>query len=288
MSQAVDLRPDEVVAYHRLLLRMAGRLPDELVTEARDWLAAGDLVAIAQSVAVALIVGRVPAAGADLDLLTGTLRAAGADADLLGVVERSDEEPQLLYSMAPVAPEVLAEHRNSIPYSLDLTFPYTGPGALDRVDEAAIGPLAGTAATALWRTWRFGPMEAQWPPPRRVYLVQATDEVASPGLAVRLRQALSVAGENHAQVEVFTDADDLPAYQRTALCFSALLWTAEPAEPPRVSPVFDTFASGPGFAPDRPRLGTQEREWVMAYLDGGTPLVIMPHHTPDVLNPGRG
>lgn len=293
MSQTIESRPDQSAAFHQLLLRMAGRLPDELIVETRRWLAEGELVEISQAVVFAALAGRIAVTGAEATLLADVLGAAGEDVEALAALERSDADPQPRYGVAPVSPEVLTEHGPDVPYSIDLTVPYPGPGGPDGVDAAAAAAAASIAAgypvRALWRFWRFPAGDTRWPPARRVYLLQADDEASLPGLAVRLQDALAAAGETHPQVEVFLDPDTLPAYQRTGLGFAALLWTAAPAVVPLVARVFDTFApdSGPGFEPTHPRLDEAERERVAGYLDAGVPLLITPDLAPDVLDPER-
>ena len=295
MTQAVEKPVDQPASFHRLLLRMAGRLPDELITEARRWLAGGELVEIAQAVVFAAVAVRVGLTEAEVTLLTETLASAGEDIDALADVERSDADPHPLYGLAPVAPDVLAEYGDAVPYSIDLTLPYSGPGGADDVDmaiAAAVGTelFNGAPVTALWRTWRFPAIDSQWPPPRRVYLVQAGEVAALPGLAARLQEALEAAGETDPQAEVFHDAEELPAYQRAALGFATLLWTAAPPVRPSLARVFDTFDPelGPGFDLEHPRLDEAELDRVAGYLDKGVPLLITPELAPDVLAPERG
>ncbi|MFC3499547.1 hypothetical protein ACFOOK_00840 [Micromonospora krabiensis] len=290
-TQAGEVPQEQLtVAFHHLLLRLAGRVPDELVAESRRWLAAGQFVEIAQAVVFAALAGRVEVTPADAGLLADVLTAAGEDTDALGELERSEVESQPRFGVAPVSPEVLAEAGDAVPYSLDLTVPYDGPGGLDVVDAAAVAAMPSLAtAVALWRSWRFPAMGAQWPPPRRIYLVAGTDETRLPGLAAALQDTLEAVGETNPQVEVFVDPDGLPAYQRTMLGFSALLWAATPNAAPTLARVYDTVApdGGPGFAPDRPRLADDEADQVARYLDDGVPLVITPELTPDVLDPAQ-
>ncbi|PYC66798.1 hypothetical protein C7C45_23120 [Micromonospora arborensis] len=293
MSQTTESRTDQTGAFHQLLLRMAGRLPDELIVETRRWLAEGEFVEIAQAVAFAALAGRIAVTEADAALLTDVLRAAGEDVEALAALEHSDAASQPLYGAAPVSPEVLEQYGSAVPYSIDLTVPYTGPGGMDEVDAAAVAAMASLATDApvraLWRVWRFPSMGIQQPQARRVFLLQADDETALPGLAVKLQDVLAVAGESHPQVEAFVDPDTMPPYQRTALGFAALLWTATPGEAPLVVPVFDAVETGaePGFDPTHPRLDQAENDRVADYLDAGVPLLITPDHAPDVLDPER-
>jgi len=290
---------DVAEAYHYLLLRMAGRLPDELISSARRWLADGELVDLAQAVVFAALTGRVAIAESDAVLLSATLAAAGEDVGPLDTIERSDDDTPPLYGLAPVSPDVLAAHGDAIPYSLDLTGDYDGPGGPDALDTAAVaavtaaanGPAAGATLLGLWRAWRFPAIDSPWPPARPLYLVQAVADRPDllPALAAEIGAALEAAGEVNAQVEVFTDADALPTYQHTALGFAALLWAARPAREIRLTNVYDTWTDehGPDFDAAHPRLDGDERDRVLAYLDGGTPLLSAPEYTDDVLSPDR-
>ncbi|MFI6763799.1 hypothetical protein ACIBF5_32220 [Micromonospora sp. NPDC050417] len=295
MTTAVGVPSDQSAAFHQLLLRMSGRLPDELITASRRWLSEGEFVDIAQAVVFAALAGRLAMTEADVALLSDALAEAGEDTEALADLERAATDPLPPYGLAPVSPEELAEHGDAVPYSIDLTVPYDGPGAADGVDQVAVAAVAeqfadGMAVTALWRVWRFPAIDTQWPPPRRIYLLQGGDEAALPALAARVQDALELAGETDPQVEAFFSPDNLPAYQRTALGFSTLLWTAAPPVMPLVAGVYDTFdpERGPGFAPDHPRLDGDERDRVLGYLAEGAPLLITPARDRDVVDADAG
>lgn len=295
MTQAVEASTDQVAAFHGLLLRMSGRLPDELTAAARRWLAEGEFVEIAQAVLFSALAARLPMTEGDVSLLSATLVAAGEDVEALSDIERVDDDPLPPYGVAPVSPDELTEHGAAVPYSIDLTVPYDGPGAADDVDQTAIESAEaqqndGVAVTALWRAWRFPAIDAQWPPPRRIYLVQCGDEATIPATTVRMQDALEAVGETDPQVEAFVDPDELPAYQRNTLGFSTLLWTAAAPVRPLVARVYDTFdaEAGPGFAPEHPRLEGDERDQVLEYLADGTPLLITPTLSPDLVDPTVG
>ncbi|NMO55371.1 hypothetical protein HH310_29835 [Actinoplanes sp. TBRC 11911] len=294
MVQVVEVQ-HRMEAFHRLLLRMAGRLSDELIAEARRWLAAEEFVLITQALAFAVNAARVTLTETELALLMETVTDAGADIELLAGIEQSEADQPPFYGFAPVSPEVLERHRDEVPYSLDLTIPYYGPGASDDVDAEVASAVeglavAGAGPVALWRAWRFPGIDTPWPRPRRIYLLQAEDELSPPELAVRLQDALELAGEIDPQVEAFANPDDLPTYQRIALAFSALLWTAAPPAPVVLTRVFDTFTEegGPGFHPAHPLLVEIEREKVASYLEDGARLLATSELDPDVLDPGRG
>jgi hypothetical protein len=292
MTQAVTATSDRLGAFHRLLQRLAGRTPDELITTSRRWLAEGEYLEIVQAIVFVALAGRVDMTDEDVALLTATLVEAGEDTAALDDIERTDVDPPPLYGLAPVSPDDLAAHGDAVPYCIDLTMPYDGPGAADDLDRAAIAAVAaqhdgGAMVTALWRAWRFPAIAASWPPPRRIYLVQGGEEAL---LAARTQEALEVAGETDPQVEAFHDPDELPAFQRTALGFSTLLWTAAPPAPLAVAPLYDTLGleEQPGFAPDHPLLDGEERDRVLSYLTGSTALLITAAVGPDVMDPAAG
>jgi hypothetical protein len=286
MNQPDGYRVDPV-AYHHLLLRCAGRLPDELTSAARLWLAREHGIEVAEAVGYAAVSGRLTLSASDLALLDGTLAEAGQDivelAGLAGVGRAgAEDDPMPRYGMAPLGPSLLAGYPGEPPYCLDLTADGHHPDSLDAVDAAAIAALAempdaAVPVVGLWRTWRYPARRTPWPAPKRLYLVQldTPDEAWLPVCTERLQQALRAADEPHPQVEVFADAARLPVYQRTALAFGALLWMARPARPVRVATLYDTTDRDgePGFAPDHPLLAGQERDAVLGYLAAGTPLL---------------
>src|SRR4051794_3253824 len=76
---AADTR-DVTPEVHWMLLRMAGSLPDDLVTECRHWLAEGRRAEIARALTHAVLSQRRPVGAADVALLGELLVEAGADA----------------------------------------------------------------------------------------------------------------------------------------------------------------------------------------------------------------
>ncbi|MEV4626864.1 hypothetical protein AB0J90_11320 [Micromonospora sp. NPDC049523] len=289
MSQSSRL-----AAFHHLLLRVDSTLPDELVAEARTWLAAGMLVDVAQAVVFTAMTGRVALDPADIALLRETLGEIGGDTDPLAEIETATAEVMPLYGLAPVGPEVLADHGELIPYNVDLTRSDGGPAGPDGVDTALTGAIGEESGLlALWRCWRYPALDTQWPPAKRMYLVYAADPTGGenlPGITARLQRVLADAGEVDPLVTVFSDADTLPMFQRTALGFAALLWTAEPQPEVRIARLFDPLDSGTADrapAADDP-LDADERDRVLRYLAHGVPLVITTTLFDDVVDPARG
>jgi hypothetical protein len=275
----------EIAAFHELLLRLADRLPDDLTARARGWLAGGRPDDVARAVTFAALAGRIAVTEADSDLLAATLAAAGGDGAAATTLERSGTGTPTPFALSPVGPEVLALAPGRVPYSLDLTGPYDGPGGPDPLDEAvraavSAGEVAEAPILGVWRSWRFPAYPTPWPPPRRIFLVQAgapTDRL--PAVTSALQDALTAAGETDPQVEVFRDPGGLPAFQRTALGFAALLYAPGSAAEIRLAQVFDDR---------RPALSDDERAEVVAYLEAGAPLMVSAHRTEDAADPRRG
>lgn len=82
---------------HDMLLRMAGKAPDDLLARCRSWLAGHEFEALAQALTSFIISNKVPIAAVDLALLGELLEPAGADVAVLGQIEVDDSDP-LLFS----------------------------------------------------------------------------------------------------------------------------------------------------------------------------------------------
>jgi hypothetical protein len=277
-------------ALHYVLLRVAGWAPDDLLYVARDWLARGRVVEVAQAVAFVALSDRIPMTPGDVVLLKTALSEADGDSDPLADLELTHAAGMPWWAMAPVYPGQHADRVEAPPYSLDLSDSRTQMHDLDAVDRAVVATVSDDSReiNGLWRAWRCPAMPTPWPPPRRVYLVQAAtaEEEPLPTLAARLQRTLVQAGETAPQVEVFMGPGDLPPYQRTALGCSALLWTAQATTPIEIATLFDAVdeVGGPGFAASRPTLADPDRVDVLAYLDAGSPLLMTTALMADVMD----
>ncbi|WP_431906489.1 hypothetical protein [Micromonospora carbonacea] len=265
MSGAGGGSATRTVEWHRMLLALAGRLPDEVTARCRAWLADGSTTRAARAVVLAALAHRVGVTGAEAALLAAALADGGEDARTVDRVGRVDRAVAPAYGMAPTGPDVLAEHGDEIPFRMDLSVRHDVPGGPDALDGTAVRWCAADGrAHALWRSWRYPTEGTPQGPARRLYLAQVREEATLATVTADLQAALAAAGEAHPQVEAFVEGDALPAYQQQALGFSALLWTAAPAQPPRLAP--DAVPADPGL-PDAPR--------VAAYLDAGEPLSVV-------------
>ncbi|CAO5147296.1 conserved hypothetical protein [Frankia sp. AiPs1] len=320
-----DANLDALERWHWALLGLAGRLPDELVSEARAWLAAGLRLDVAQAIAFAVTAGQGGGGRDELRLVRDELLAAGGDDDLaaaLGAhagllgptgpdgagqaeaVEEVGPDPMTpaAWQFHPVEPSDSGPGA-AIPVDLTLSGHAEGFDPPDRALVAAVG--AEPTAVGLWRSWRIPAGGAPWPPPKRVYVVtvSAAALISSPAhsafspasgpvaVAARLGETLAEAGEPDPQVEVCPAGVEPPSYQVNARICGALLWARDPGVEASVARVFDEVDpdSGPRFAADRPRLADPLAcADLLARLNAGTPVLGTSARMTDILDPDRG
>jgi hypothetical protein len=264
MIEQDDFRPDRATACHEMLLRLAGRVPDSLMARSRDWLARGELSAVAHSLASVIVSQYVVLAEPDSALLSAVLSDANIDRAGLAELTLGDFDPFPCYAFAPQAP--LELHPGEEVQAL---------GA-ETVDQAAVEAVAAEpSARGVWRAWRFPSSGAPWPPPRRVFVVEvrALDDL---GVAVRIQKRLAAAGDVDPQVEIYQSGHQIPAYQQFARSGGELLWAAADDPGIQLAAVFDEFDSerGPSFHRNHPSLAGSEVDKVARYLYAGEPLLI--------------
>ncbi|RIV36060.1 hypothetical protein [Micromonospora radicis] len=274
-----------VAAFHHLLLRVAGWVPDELICTARDRLARGATDEVATIVDHARATTRISLSASDLALLAvpgDNAAEAGAPHRGLPPVSFSVTDPARSGSTAGTGGGT--ENSGAAPVGL-------GP-----VAAACVGAVEleseGTAR-AVWRVWRTPDRTTDYPPPKQVFLVLAVADGELLALtAARLQEVLSHAGEPAPQVEVFTAPLLLPPYQRAALASATLIWAGEPAgalartEPAALTRPRVARLLAPATPPELPgaTLAEEERERVLAFLGGGSPIVRSTATMDDVLD----
>jgi hypothetical protein len=273
---------DRAITCHQLLLRLAGRAPDALLTACRDWLADGRLGDLARALAFWAAAQDVVLADREAALLLDLLETEAAD--LTGVAQlRVDDHADYFtpYGFGPVIPSVF----ESATGAKDLALL-----ARERVDQEAATAAAQLAGViGLWRAWRFPADVAPWPPPRRVFTAEVTPGTDQAGAAATLARQLAATGEPDPQVEVYQTGDELPAYQEFARAYGELLWSAAPDPGIRVAAVFDEADPDerPRFLPDHPQATGEEAERIAAYLEGGQPLLVTGGRMDDVVDASR-
>jgi hypothetical protein len=129
-----------------------------------------------------------------------------------------------------------------------------------------------------------------WPPPRKVYLVEAEEDIDLVGLTGRLQQRLSSAGETDPQVETYPLHAELPTYQRLAVAYGALLWANTHEPDIQIASVFDEVdpQSGPSFSAAHERMDDPEEvKLIIDYLNAGQALLVTTAAMDDVVDPSR-
>jgi len=269
---------DGVQACHRMLLRLAGRMPDELLAWSRDWLAHGELGDLARAVVFWAVSQDAVLTEDDAALLSRLVTEADGDPSGLTQLTLEDFDPFPYFAFGPEIPPDLGGG----------TEEPADPGAQagSAADEAAVLAVAAEpGAIGLWRAWRFPADGAPWPPPKRVFVVEVAG-VDAPGMAARVQERLAATGEQEPQVEVYQSGFQIPIYQDFARTYGELLWGAAPDPGVRLAPIFDEVDAdtGPFFRSDRPLLAEDEAARVVEYLLGGEPLLVAEGLMDDILD----
>src|SRR5262249_24166404 len=116
-------------AFHVLLLRLAGKVPDDLIVKARSWLAEGQEGEAARAVTFAVTAQYIPLVDADVALLDEVLRAEGYDPSVLSQVQLAEFDPAPPFRFGPTAPGVEAPVR-------------ADDAPLDEIDRQAIDAVS--------------------------------------------------------------------------------------------------------------------------------------------------
>ncbi|MEU6203275.1 hypothetical protein ABZ814_06770 [Micromonospora musae] len=288
---------------HRMLLRLAGRVPDEVLPALRELLGNGDLRYLPDAVSVATVQYAVPITPADKELLARiliVLDTPGGEPQLYDEVPVAAQPPPARpFRFLPVPPAVAVRAADRISSRLDLTgggdpFDLTDlPADLapladlaseltDQLDDRALDNLSlADGVRGIWRSWRLGASDTA----RRVYLVELGSGVPAWEVTQEAQDALSMKGEQAPQVEAFWTGEPLTDYHRAALAGAALLWTPE-AGRVRVAlgaeQLTDLIRSG------APRVPVPERRMLAERLAAGAAVPGRAERLPDLIEPGRG
>ncbi|MFI5935188.1 hypothetical protein [Actinoplanes sp. NPDC051494] len=232
----------ERAAMHRLLLRLAGRVPDEFVSYTRKVLCDGDLLLLSGALSASLAQLGVSVTPDEFELLRG-LAPEAKGIELIPV--SAEPLPPTGHVFSPVSAEVLAVSAGSVPLRLDLSGGSTfdlrevGPELAsladlamvltDDTDQETVNDLSFEGGVvAVRRAWRFAasgaPVEAQ-----RVFLIEAAPGWPAWDLTGSTQVVLGEERVRYPQVETYWSGDELSAYHKSALENAALLWTAEAA-----------------------------------------------------------
>jgi hypothetical protein len=181
---------------HELLVRLAGRLPDDLLWRLRDWLAAGSRATLGATLPRELLRHRVGLADDERELLEASVGGWGASRHLLDAVLPTD--PAGL-----PAPAFRASDQG--------------------LDAAALSVLAVVrghpGCTELHEAWRVGGRRDQ-----RVVLVRGGERPWQ--LAGTLQRLLRAHGDRTPCVEVLPSHGEPPDYHRAVIIEATRLWRA--------------------------------------------------------------
>ncbi|MFD9888206.1 hypothetical protein [Amycolatopsis sp. NPDC058986] len=193
--------PDIEQATHELLLRLAGRLPDQLLWRFRDWLGEGAMGTLARTLPRSLLKHRIDLDQTEYRLLVAGLIPHGADWHQVSSTLGVDDVTETRYTFTQSAPEWV----NSV----------------DSVSVLMHATLRGRPDVGEVRqSWRHLDVVGETGT-KRVLLVTALSGL--PRLTGELQRVLRVLGDEEPSVEVIPPRFDLPGYHRAALASSELV-----------------------------------------------------------------
>ncbi|MCM3922348.1 hypothetical protein ND748_11845 [Frankia sp. AiPs1] len=299
---------------HWLLLALSGLVPDELLTDARAWLAEGRRGDVAAAVVQAALAARLVVNHAHVFLLRELYAEAGLPRTTVdrviggGPIALGDVGPGYLFASGrpglsasgeAVAPGVGAPGVGAVRVGA-VRAGAAGVGNGAAVGESAAGERDGVVDALLvecaavpsvrvgWAAWRAPRNGARWPPTRRVFVVETDDDDGMPAIAARVQGALLAAGEVTPQVEVFPSWAEPPPLTGQARLRGALVYLRDPLPEVKYAEFFDgDGTTGPRIAPDHLVLAEPERTEVLSYLSAGTILAFTTGRRQDVLRPAE-
>jgi hypothetical protein len=193
--------PDIEQASHELLLRLAGRLPDQLLWRFRDWLGEGAMSTLARTLPRSLLKHRIDLDQSEYRLLVAGLIPHGADWHQVSSTLGVDDATETRYTFTQGAPK----WANSV----------------DSVSVLLHATLRGRPDVGEVRqSWRHGGAAGEGGT-KRVLVVTALSGL--PRLTGELQRVLRVLGDEEPSVEVLPPRFDLPDYHRSAVASSELL-----------------------------------------------------------------
>jgi hypothetical protein len=185
-------------ACHELLIRLAGRLPDELLWRMRDWLSDGGREVLGATLPRELLRHRVGLTDHERDLLETAVGESGA---------------QLLDAVLPALD----------PDEVSVTFRADSGD----VDAAALSVLAVVRGYPGCVELRQGWRQSQGAPDQRIVLVLGAERPWM--LTGTLQRVLRAHGDRTPCVEVLPPHGERPAYHRAGILGSAPLWRSAAA-----------------------------------------------------------
>ncbi|MGH3431736.1 MAG: hypothetical protein ACRDQB_02755 [Thermocrispum sp.] len=192
------MEDEDQLACHELLLRLAGRLPDDDLWRYRDWLAAGAMGVLARTLPKALLRFDIDLDPNDHQLLRTALLPHGADPHLVSSALGVDDTPEGRYTFTEAAPDRW--------------------NVVDSVSAVVDAALRGRPEVGEVReSWRYSHLGGERDA-KRVLLVTAISGWSR--LTGELQRVVRVLGDEVPSIEVLPPRVDLPAYHLAALARS--------------------------------------------------------------------
>jgi hypothetical protein len=204
-------RPDHRSAdlrCHELLLRLAGRLPDELLWRLRDWLAAESRTALSATLPRELLRHRVGLTEWECELLASAVGVWGASRRMLDAVLPVEAPDEAAADFRPM-PEI-------DPAALSVLAVVRGHPGCQELLQTRRGAVVAVGARSVRRD-------------QRVVVVRGGDRPWV--LTGTLQRLLRAHGDRTPCVEVLPAHDEPTEYHRTAIITSTQLWSAPSAVP---------------------------------------------------------
>ncbi|MDT5026899.1 MAG: hypothetical protein QOE61_3325 [Micromonosporaceae bacterium] len=260
--------------WHLLLLALAGRLSDPVITRGRTRLADGQWDDLGGELVTAILDEAVPLFDLEVDFLGDAL--AWAD----GTEERLSR-----ITVTPTGSPLGCQFGVLPPGGRDTA------GQAQPADRAAVETAAGLAgAIGLWRSFRTPTGDSPSTRVTRVHVVEADEDADLIAMTAAIQRALEAVGVTDPQVEVYPTGLDMPSYHRLARANGELLWSRGPDPVVQIAVLFDEVdpTHGPRFRPNHPTVDEQEWSKLVDYLRGCEPLLLTTGRLVDVVDRARG
>lgn len=277
---------------HYALLRVAGRVPDDVLVQCREMLGRGQVVDAASSLMFAVSQYRVSIDTRDADLLSSLLADEPGLASRRAELELVDGDvmtPYVFDHPDGSGPDPFTGE-DTVPPEIDRTL----DGEADELRVATVEWAEGLPqdVVGLWRVVRSPSSRSSWPRPRVVWVIEVTDDADAVEVTASFAQLLRGHGVAMPLVECYHIGTRLPAYQDVGRLRGDLVWSSDLVvghDDPVVARVFDFVDDDgqPGFDEDHLRLDQDERDALAEYLAAGEPLLMTTGLIDDVIDVER-
>jgi hypothetical protein len=198
----IETEHDFDAAFHRTLLRLAGRIDDEAAAIIANWLSVGEEGLALDTLTGILHERHLPVTSEELDDLAQLTEYLGGDVHALDQLPRVNSEPDLAWSFSP------------------------GDQQLDDLDRLAIAAAKSfPGVRRLHRTYRHSQISDG--ATQRVFLAELDPEANALYTTAKLSDRIDRIRRKNIPIEAFNSGAVIPAYQRSAWANSLPLWSRE-------------------------------------------------------------